>query len=632
MSVSRVRYRERQILRQLDLLEEQAYQLEMRRRHHIGHHGWGIVQGLALQGGEQLLIEPGLAVDGYGRFLVLPALIEVNATILDNTELCGEQYPKEIDVWLLYAREPGRSKQNGRYDPTVQQHDRWHDEARVRLELADDELVEPRRPAAVAVVDRDFGPHRQPPDDPDNEWPIYLGRIRRTAGSVDLIASERPFATLYGAAVNSPSGRAQIMVENELAGSRHTFAIRTQNDKNELQDRLTIRPNGETTINGKLTLHHTLSLFQVADFEGGHFLKELWCSQNQDHDNCQTYDKTNDTLTSNLYRMMREEFKNELVQNNGAEPTDSLLESLIEEMNWILQNCIIEGHEVNRITDAPEDEKYILANRHLLEQSYPEHISLHRKLLHIGESLIFDTLTSPPEVAMPWKTYHTTNSTDKENQEMPNHQLRVEIAHPGKEGDSMRYKLSIGHSDMVNTFSPCLIVRADGNVIVNGDIDLDGELVEGPIPADPNDPRFANALLDNWLGGISSAAGTIDAHYSSPIELSFVTLDPSPLTAGGQFDYSVAIKNAGQTELKNINVQEILSIPNGIPIQTNVESIDAIAGAKTEIVAQTSSVPNAPGATLTIVVTVIAIGPDGSQVQATITENRGIAASIPEIF
>lgn len=44
--VTRVHYREGQILRTADLRDEQAYRIQMRCRHNLAHHGWGIVQGL----------------------------------------------------------------------------------------------------------------------------------------------------------------------------------------------------------------------------------------------------------------------------------------------------------------------------------------------------------------------------------------------------------------------------------------------------------------------------------------------------------------------------------------------------------------------------------------------------------
>src|SRR5262245_27117170 len=84
-AVERVRYREHALLTAADLQAEQQYRIAMRRRHDIGLHVWGIVEGLglAVQQGE-LVVEPGAAVDGYGRELIVPARIVVAAEVLNR--------------------------------------------------------------------------------------------------------------------------------------------------------------------------------------------------------------------------------------------------------------------------------------------------------------------------------------------------------------------------------------------------------------------------------------------------------------------------------------------------------------------------------------------------------------------
>ena len=71
---SRVNYIDGQYLRRQDFADEQSYQLALRRRHNIGHHSWGIVIGLDLvQEDGALVVRPGMAIDGYGRELLLAA-------------------------------------------------------------------------------------------------------------------------------------------------------------------------------------------------------------------------------------------------------------------------------------------------------------------------------------------------------------------------------------------------------------------------------------------------------------------------------------------------------------------------------------------------------------------------------
>ena len=70
---TRVNYFDRQHIRLSELLDEQAYHVGLHRRHNVSHHSWGIVTGLVLASREdgQIAITPGLAVDGYGRELLV---------------------------------------------------------------------------------------------------------------------------------------------------------------------------------------------------------------------------------------------------------------------------------------------------------------------------------------------------------------------------------------------------------------------------------------------------------------------------------------------------------------------------------------------------------------------------------
>ena len=91
----RVHYFPQQYLRRQDFSDEQAYQVALRRRHNIAHHSWGIVIGLDLAVEEgQLLVRPGLAIDGYGRELFLPAKFPISTG--EFTRLGSNR----LDVWL----------------------------------------------------------------------------------------------------------------------------------------------------------------------------------------------------------------------------------------------------------------------------------------------------------------------------------------------------------------------------------------------------------------------------------------------------------------------------------------------------------------------------------------------------
>ncbi len=98
--IVRPRFSEGQFLGSDDLTTEQAYRENAARRHRISAHSWGIVSGLQLQSRPgAVTVTPGLAVDGYGRTLVVTSPLEVQT----DTAVEGAR-----DVWLSLASAPSR--------------------------------------------------------------------------------------------------------------------------------------------------------------------------------------------------------------------------------------------------------------------------------------------------------------------------------------------------------------------------------------------------------------------------------------------------------------------------------------------------------------------------------------------
>src|ERR1700737_4666535 len=97
---SRVHYFDKQFLRVNEFTDEQLYQLAARRRHNITEHAWGIVSGLDLaqesDGG--LVVRPGVAIDGYGREVLLT----------DKKSLAPQTFDDlgtdRLDAWIVYDR------------------------------------------------------------------------------------------------------------------------------------------------------------------------------------------------------------------------------------------------------------------------------------------------------------------------------------------------------------------------------------------------------------------------------------------------------------------------------------------------------------------------------------------------
>ena len=425
MTITRVRYRERQPLRAVDLTAEQAHRIAMRRRHNIGQHDWGIVAGLALATGPNgLWVQPGMAVDGYGRELIVPEPVSLPTSAFD-------QLGETLDVWLLYGCVAETPLQRGRFACGLGQHSRWREEARLRLTLAD--TVDPRRPVEVPEADLDFGPQETPPDDPEREWPVYLGRVKRN--TVDL--ANRPYVTLVGDMITAPSGRARMQVGSELAGDRRRFAVSLPDAAGAFVDWLAIDRDGNATVQGNTTLA-----------EGDLIVAE-------------------------------------------AAPDPA---------------CGVE----------------------------------------------FRPLAAPPQAAAPWQAYRTVVSQDG----TPINQLRLEIGHPGDKGDPTRYRLVIGSVDAAGTFTPCLTVRADCTVIVHGNLVPEGQVIEGPIQADPDDPRFAAALLDRWVRGLAGAGAQVDAFYAGELQVELEVRETVGIDR--HLNYTVQVSNPGRGTVTSVKVHETL--------------------------------------------------------------------------
>ena len=219
-SAPRVRYLEGQTLRAADLNAEQANRVAMRRRHHLAHHDWGVVAGLFVSPADgsdatsDLVVTPGMAVDGYGRELFLLEAVTVKNQVLKDR--LG--YPdRSIDVWLVYRRLPATVSGNpvpGRGDvPPV----RWLEKAVLRVVN-----FQPQSP------DPTFGVQDVPPDDPALEWPVFLGRVLSPTESLPLDPSTTPvrrWAVLYGEQVETPAGGTRMRVGVSDDGRKTGFAV-----------------------------------------------------------------------------------------------------------------------------------------------------------------------------------------------------------------------------------------------------------------------------------------------------------------------------------------------------------------------------------------------------------------------
>src|SRR6266567_5172502 len=119
--IERLNYYEGEYLGALDFAAEQDYHRDMRRRHNVGQHTWGIVNGLDLaqvpngqtSGGlaeVDVILQPGMAIDGFGREIL----------VLSRTQLTQDLFaafydpntkanPRNMYVWIAYNQQFARA-------------------------------------------------------------------------------------------------------------------------------------------------------------------------------------------------------------------------------------------------------------------------------------------------------------------------------------------------------------------------------------------------------------------------------------------------------------------------------------------------------------------------------------------
>lgn len=500
-SVERVRYREQQRLTAADLRAEQQYLIVMRRRHDIGLHGWGIVEGLGLDiSAGRLLVEPGVAVDGYGRELIVPDQVVVSGDVLN-------QLGDSLSVWLLYGlKEISNLPSNGWNDGVCQTH-RIEEEVRIRLTRSADG-VNPRRPREVPVSGLGFTPDRVPPDDPQQECPVFLGTLRRDGAegdySVDL--ADRPYVGLVGEVVVAPSDRVQMQVGSEIPGDLRRFSVSAAGDLEPKTERFSIASDSQLTLFGDV-------------FAGG------------------------DIVIAG--------------SPSGATP-------------W---------------------------------------------------SVAFGA-SAPPGSASPWFIYRTPVLAQSGP---PEDQFRFEFGSPGDKGDPKNFGFSIGHA-ADDEFTRCLSITADCTVTVRGTLKIEGQLLEGPIQPDPQDPRFQAAVQSSWTGGIASAATQLDTALASSLRL--IIQPPNRLTPDTPLTYSIELLNTGRGAISNIHVYatlaEGLSILQQGEIALTTRSINE--GPQPVPVEHATGIRVSAGGEVDIAVTAVGIGPAGNPIQAVA---RGKVTSTP---
>lgn len=258
--IERVRYYQRQFLGADDFQAEQDYARDMRRRHNLAAHTWGIVAGLRLiesgQAGDpaarDVYVQAGLAVDGYGREIIALAPAKLDASLFAFSKTNGY-----LDVWIGYMDEAASPPPFG-YDQCQTDANgsnrRWIESfeiviapgnaAQPQTVVVDgkavgayDAAANPTPPAENAdplFIPPDFSaPFQELPSDEDGDprWLIKLGSVRWDGSKLiasDRLEEDRRYAGAVAATIYAPAGALTLRPRTEPSGydpDKQNFAL-----------------------------------------------------------------------------------------------------------------------------------------------------------------------------------------------------------------------------------------------------------------------------------------------------------------------------------------------------------------------------------------------------------------------
>jgi hypothetical protein len=258
-SPTRPDYVDGQFLDADDFTCEQLYHLSMLRRHHIAHHTAGTVTGLEIgvDGDTGIpYVAPGVGIDAFGRELIVTERLSLGGSLFPPGG------PDAYDVVLIYDR----VAQGGAAAT------RWSEEPRVAVVAPTGPGAGPPTPSEAVAA---FGATDDPPDDPAQLAPLFVGQLRRPdrAGDPPIIdESGRAYVELNASAVTAAGGTARI----ELAGENGAFALYAGTDPGQLSRRLAVGQDGQLTVDDGLTVDGELTLGGQLAFVAGAQQASAW--------------------------------------------------------------------------------------------------------------------------------------------------------------------------------------------------------------------------------------------------------------------------------------------------------------------------------------------------------------------
>lgn len=285
----RVHYFQQQYLRVNEFIDEQTYHLAMRHRHNIGHHSWGIVTGLEIVQEEgALLVRPGMAIDGYGREL----LLSVSRFI--SPETFPQLGSNRLDVWMHYDRVDGEMTPAG-YGGCGENDTepyRVNEQPRLAFERAGVSRINVRQPKGVPKALLEAPGSLVSTDDPLVIWPVYLGRVTYVPEEKDssqkflIDASDRAYAGVMAEVIDHPATAARVEVgrlsgqtdERQVGGTTYkytrkgsdrSFAVFVPPQGDPQTNPVSLDPRFEIAVDGTNYLRGQTSVYGHLRIAGG---------------------------------------------------------------------------------------------------------------------------------------------------------------------------------------------------------------------------------------------------------------------------------------------------------------------------------------------------------------------------
>ncbi len=202
----RPQFYEGQYLGADDLAATVDYARYQQARHNLGAHTWGIAVGLRLvetenaTGGVDVTLEPGYAVDGFGRVIVVTNRRPIEASIIASLPEAAPSGAEsvQIPVWLRYVEEAIQVPTNGfQACESGDQHERIVETFEIlvgrQTRIKDNILVEATptaamealrtvRPNGTLLCDESVPFQTFPDNNNRNRWLIHLGFIHWAPG------------------------------------------------------------------------------------------------------------------------------------------------------------------------------------------------------------------------------------------------------------------------------------------------------------------------------------------------------------------------------------------------------------------------------------------------------------------